>query len=295
MAQIIWRSLLAFSLAVTLSACQTTSVAPISEPAIDQFAVSELVFETYVADNQLDEAGQQLEVLKVDYPDDHRLLVLQHHLANAWLNNGQNALQNADLVAASTALMQAKRLMPQAPALTEGLRSALAEVQAQAALPVVETEVVTPPMKRPVPAKQTKSASVKKVETPALPVSSPTVLEPVTTETVVEPPAVVTPKSSSRKARIIDPDANQSTLPMPMLASRNDHQLGRLLDDVAVDVVRFRASVSIEVVDTRDFHWVATLLSARVKKLDGTFKPRLNEVIRSDGPAQLVITPNKAL
>ena len=82
---------------------------------------------------------------------------------------------------------------------------------------------------------------------------------------------------------------------MPMLASRNDHQLGRLLDDVASDVVRFRAAVSIEVADTRDFHWVATLLSARVKRLDASFKPRLQEVIRSDSPAQLVITPNKPL
>ena len=71
--------------------------------------------------------------------------------------------------------------------------------------------------------------------------------------------------------------------------------MGRLLDDVASDVVRFRAAVSIEVADTRDFHWVATLLSARVKKLDASFKPRLQEVIRSDSPAQLVITPNKSL
>ncbi len=77
-----------------------------------------------------------------------------------------------------------------------------------------------------------------------------------------------------------------------MLANRNNHQLGRLLDDVAADVVRFRAAVSIEVADTRDFHWVAALLSARVKKLDANFNPRLQEVIRSDEAAQLVITPN---
>ncbi len=76
-----------------------------------------------------------------------------------------------------------------------------------------------------------------------------------------------------------------------MLETRNNHQLGRLLDAVAADVVKFRATVAIEVADTRDFHWVAALLSARVNKLDSSFKPRLVEVIRSDGPAQLVITP----
>ena len=114
-------------------------------------------------------------------------------------------------------------------------------------------------------------------------------------EPKLEQAPLATTKPRSKKARIIDPLADSTTLPMPMLASRNDHQLGRLLDDVASDVVRFRAAVSIEVADTRDFHWVATLLSARVKKLDASFKPRLQEVIRSDSPAQLVITPNKSL
>ena len=100
---------------------------------------------------------------------------------------------------------------------------------------------------------------------------------------------------STLKARLLDVDAPYTVVPMPMLNARNNHQLGRLLDDVAADVVRFRAAVSIEVADTRDFHWVAALLSARVKKLDASFKPRLQEVIRSDTPAQLVITPNKLL
>ncbi len=297
MTQIIWRSLLALFLAMTLNACQT-AVSQISEPVIDEFAVSELVFETYVADNQLVVAGQQLEDLRIAYPEDERLPVLQQRLATAWLNNGQQALQNADLAAASTALMHAKRLLPQAPALTEGLRSALAEVQAQAVPAAVETVTVTPSVKRSVPVKRAKPALSKKaqvvVPAPPLPPSEPA-LEPVITEPEVEKTPVTPPKSSSKKARIIDPNADNTTLPMPMLVSRNDHQLGRLLDDVAVDVVRFRAAVSIEVADTRDFHWVATLLSTRVKKLDANFKPRLQEVIRSDGAAQLVITPNRSL
>ncbi|MDY0250260.1 MAG: hypothetical protein RBR45_09450 [Pseudomonas sp.] len=294
MTQMIWRSLLAFGFAMLLSACQT-AVTQISEPAIDEFAVSELVFETFVADNQLTVAGQQLEDLRVAYPDDERLAVLQQRLAAAWLSNGQQALQNADLVAASTALMQAKRLLPQAPALTEGLSNALAGVQAQAVPPAVETVVVTPAVKRSASVKR----PVKKVAATVMPVPTITSSESAVMPSVDEPerdkPPVVRPKSSSKKARIIDPNADNTALAMPMLANRNDHQLGRLLDDVAVDVVRFRASVSIEVADTRDFHWVATLLSARVKSLDANFKPRLQEVIRNDGLAQLVITPNKSL
>lgn len=294
MTQIIWRSLLAFSLAMALSACQAPAK-QISEPVIDQFAVSAQVFDTYVEGNQLVAAEQQLQTLGADYSDDERLPALQQRLAAAWLKNGQQALQNADVLAASTALMHAKRLMPQAPALTEGLSTALAEVQAQVVPPVVEQEIVKPVVKRPAAAKPAPRVPARKIATPIKTVPAVTVIEPTVVEPKLEQAPLATTKPRSKKARIIDPLADSTTLPMPMLASRNDHQLGRLLDDVASDVVRFRAAVSIEVADTRDFHWVATLLSARVKKLDASFKPRLQEVIRSDSPAQLVITPNKSL
>ncbi len=294
MTQIIWRSLLAFSLAMALSACQAPAK-QISEPVIDQFAVSAQVFDTYVEGNQLVAAEQQLQTLGADYSDDERLPALQQRLAAAWLKNGQQALQNADVLAASTALMHAKRLMPQAPALTEGLSTALAEVQAQVVLPVVEQEIVKPVVKRPAAAKPAPRVPARKIATPIKTAPAVTVIEPTVMEPKLEQAPLATTKPRSKKARIIDPLADSTTLPMPMLASRNDHQLGRLLDDVASDVVRFRAAVSIEVADTRDFHWVATLLSARVKKLDASFKPRLQEVIRSDSPAQLVITPNKSL
>lgn len=294
MTQIIWRSLLAFSLAMALSACQAPAK-QISEPVIDQFAVSAQVFDTYVEGNQLVAAEQQLQTLGADYSDDERLPALQQRLAAAWLKNGQQALQNADVLAASTALMHAKRLMPQAPALTEGLSTALAEVQAQVVPPVVEQEIVKPVVKPPTAAKPAPRVPARKIATPIKTAPAVTVIEPTVMEPKLEQAPLATTKPRSKKARIIDPLADSTTLPMPMLASRNDHQLGRLLDDVASDVVRFRAAVSIEVADTRDFHWVATLLSARVKKLDASFKPRLQEVIRSDSPAQLVITPNKSL
>lgn len=298
MTQTICRSLLALCFALVLSACQTQEP-QISEPAIDEFAVSMLVFDTYINDKQLLGADQQLQDLRANYPDDARLADLQQRLASAWLRQGQQALQNADVPAASTALMHAKRLMPEAPALTEGLSAALAEMQAEVAQPIAVAEVKTPPVKRPTAVKRVKPAPVKKVPAPApsktSTVPSESIQELVSVEPVIEPSPIKPSKPNSKKARMIDPQAESTTLLMPMLASRNDHQLGRFLDDVAIDVVRFRAAVSIEVADTRDFHWVATLLSTRVKKLDANFKPRLQEVIRSDSPAQLVITPNKQL
>ena len=58
------------------------------------------------------------------------LLLYSNALLVAWLQSGEQALQDADVDTASAALIQAKRLLPQAPALTEGLSAALAAVQA---------------------------------------------------------------------------------------------------------------------------------------------------------------------
>ena len=74
--------------------------------------------------------------------------------------------------------MHAKRLMPQAPALTEGLSTALAEVQAQAAPPVVEQEIVKPVVKRPAAVKPAPRVRARKIATPIKTVPAVTVIEP---------------------------------------------------------------------------------------------------------------------
>ena len=288
MSGFIGRSLLACSLIIILSACQST-LTQIDEPTIDQFAVAEQEFDTHLASKQLELAGQQFNDLRINHPDEPRIVILQQRLADAWLASGEQALQDGDVETASAALIQAKRLLPQAPALTEGLSAAITAAQ---------TPVIIEPVAKPqAPAKRAVTAK------PPAPIKPPVIsepepepeleLDPEQAEPETPPPAE--PKRTKIKARIIDANAEYSVIPMPMLSNRNDHQLGRLLDDVAVDVVRFRAAVSIEVADTLDFHWVAALLSARVKKTDANFKPRLQEVIRSEEPAQLVITPNKSL
>lgn len=281
MSGIIRRSFLVCSAVLLLTACQSLQQDS-SADQVDEFAVAEMQFATHLADQQLALAGQQLDQLSNTHAEDPRLLELQQRLANAWLAQGEQALQNADIEAASAALIQAKRLLPQAPALTEGLSAALSAAKK----PIEEQPAVIPaPVKQPpVQKKPVKPAEQEKPDEPSLEQAD---TEPDST--------VAPPPRRTIKARLIDANAAYSVIPMPMLDKRNNYQLGRLLDDVAVDVVRFRAAVSIEVADTRDFHWVAALLSARVKKIDGNFKPRLTEVIRSDTPAQLIITPSKTL
>ena len=283
MSRFLGRRLWALSVLIVLSACQNSTY-DVNEPAIDEFVEAELLFDTHLANQQLREAGQQLDALHHNDPDQPHLPDLQHRLANAWLAVGEQALQSDDIDTASAALIEAKRLLPQAPALTEGLTAALA---------AVNTTVEPPVVKLPVPVKPT---LVRKVTVPSKPIAAERV-EPaiIDTNANAEPVAVTQPLPTRRqgKARIIDVNAPSTSVPIPK--GRNDHQLGRLLDDVAADVVKFRASVSIEVADTRDFHWVAALLSARIKKLDANFKPRLHEVIHSIEPAQLIITPNTSL
>ncbi len=288
MSPLIGRSLVALSLFIVLSACQN-SAQKNQEPTIDEFAVAELVFNTHLAAQELEAAGQQLDALRESDPSEPRLDELQQRLATAWLVTGEQALKDADIDTASAALMQAKRLLPKAPALTQGLSTALAAVQE----PILEP--VTPPVQPSVVRKQPLPRLAPAAKKP---VKESVVAQPEAPEVVVEqsqPQELIEltpPVRSKLKARVLDLNAAHTTIALPMLANRNNHQLGRLLDAVAADVVRFRAAVSIEVADTRDFHWVAALLSARVKKLDANFNPRLQEVIRSDEAAQLVITPN---
>lgn len=278
MSGIFRRSFLVCSALLLLTACQSLQ----QGSSADQFAVAEKQFATHLADQQLTLAGQQLEELSSSHAEDPRFSELQQRLANAWLARGEQALHDADIEAASAALIQAKRLLPQAPALTKGLSAALSAAKK----PMEEQPAVAPaPVKQP-PA-QKKSVEPAKQGKPDEPNLQQTDTEPDTT--------VAPPPRRTIKARLIDANAASSVIPMPMLDKRNNYQLGRLLDDVAVDVVRFRAAVSIEVADTRDFHWVAALLSTRVKKIDGNFKPSLTEVIRSEQPAQLIITPSNSL
>lgn len=285
MSRFIRRSVLLCSVLVMLTACQNMTE-QVAEPQIDMLAVAELVFAKHLNANQLDLAGQQLANLRSNYPDEPRLADLQQRLAHAWLAAGEQALKEADVDTASAALIEAKRLLPQAPALTQGLDAALLAVQVpQAEASVTPSLVVSsrPVMRKPSEPKQ----PLVKAESTASVVQLEPEPEP---EPQMPQPA---PTPSKAKARIIDVNAPHTVVPLPMLATRNNHRLGRLLDAVAADVVKFRATVTVEVVDTRDFHWVAALLSARVHKLDSSFKPGLVEVIRQDGPARLVITPSK--
>ncbi len=80
-------------------------------------------FERLLAGGELPAAGLALERLRMQ--DDRQVEHFQRLLADAWLQRSQQALEAGDLNAATTALARARALLPQAPALTEGLDGAL--------------------------------------------------------------------------------------------------------------------------------------------------------------------------
>lgn len=99
--------------------------------------------------------------------------------------------------------------------------------------------------------------------------------------------------ATERPAWLIDPAAASSTVPLPMLDSRDNQALYRLLDAVAADVVNFRCSTRIQVRQASDYLWLAALLSARIKRLDPDFSPRLSQAIEPQQTPQLVLSPQR--
>jgi hypothetical protein len=91
-------------------------------------------------------------------------------------------------------------------------------------------------------------------------------------------------------AKLIDPAAESTTIALNLSDIK---QLRRQLDAIAADVVNYQCDVSIQAPRTEDYPWLKTLLSKRVKKLDGGFDLQIERQILHHIPAQMVLTPRK--
>lgn len=264
-------------LVLLLVGCQNTQQH--SVPPVDDLVIAFRQLDLSLAEERLDDARGQLSALQQRASRDTRLEQYQRQLAEAYMEQGREALQQGDLDRAAQALGQARSLMPQAPALSHDLnqaidsartaRQAAAEQQARNAAAKLDAE-------RQEQLRQQRLASERqaKATVAATPASQPT--------PVVE---------SQPKARLIDPSAATSTVAMPMLDNQDNENLRRLLDSVAADVVTFRCAVRIEVREAKDYPWVAALLSARIKKLDPGFSPQFSPVLKPDQEPRLVLSP----
>lgn len=267
---------------LVLAGCQSAPQ-PANLP-VDDLVSAFRQLDQSLANSDLSTAERQLQSLQQRAAGDTRLEYYQRQLSDAHLRQGQKALQAGDLDSATQALSRARGLMPQAPALTQGLDTAIAnareaaEQQRRAAAEAAAEAAARAETARLEQARQLRLAAERQaaaLQATALP-NAP----------VVEDPAPATPQ-----ARLIDPSAARSVIALPMLDSQDNARLRSLLDAVAADVVTFRCAVRIEVREAKDFPWVASLLNARIKRLDPTFSARLSHVVNPDKAPQLVVSP----
>ncbi len=259
--------------------------------ADDELPVDDLVralrnLDQSLSSGQLQQAESQLGSLKQLAPGDTRIEQYQRQLAENYLQQGQSALQKGDLNAATAALTHARNLLPQAPALTSGLDSAISNARANELASAEKARVAAQQA-------TAKEAATKAEQTRQLKLAAERQAALKKAAEQAASQALVAAAPVQPHAQLIKPDAANSSIALPMLDNQDNDALRTLLDSVASDVVNFNCAVSIEVRQGKDYPWVGALLSARVKKLNPDFKLQLQQVLNPQQAPQLVLTPKK--
>ncbi|WP_422910705.1 PA5502 family lipoprotein [Pseudomonas sp. MAC6] len=277
---------IALSLVLLLAGCQSAPQ-PANLP-VDDLVSAFRQLDQSLASGDLSNAESQLGSLQQRAAGDTRLEQYQRQLAEAHLQQGQKALQSGDLDNAAKALSRARSLMPQAPALTTGLDGAIAQAR--------EAELAAAEQRRRAAEQAAAQAEAARLEQARqLRLAAERQAAAIQATQLPNTPAVEAPAPVPAKpqARIIDPAAASSVVGMPMLDNQDNERLRSLLDGVAADIVTFRCAVRIEVREAKDFPWVASLLNARIKRLDPSFSPRMSQVIKPAQVPQLVLSPQR--
>ena len=269
------RCLSILALSLLLAACQSASQGPgaVTDELLGDFRL----LEQSLASGQLSEAESRFNALQLRASGDARLERYQRQLAEAYLRQGQTALQTGDLDRAAKALGQARQLMPQAPALTTGLGGAIAKVRqteleaADLASTAAEQAAAQAQAARCEQARQLHLAAERQAAAIKATDHAPTQLH----------------------AQPIDPTAPSSTIALPMLDNRDNQGLYRLLDAVAAEVVECRCTVAIQVRQAGDYLWLAPLLKARIERLEPDFSPAMSQLLEPEQTPRLLLSPQR--
>ncbi|MCY1289845.1 hypothetical protein D9M68_275990 [compost metagenome] len=266
----------AFSLLLT--ACQSAPPRLAELPA-DDLVVAFSQLEQSLNNGQLDQARSQLRDVQQRASNDTRVEHFQRRLADAYLLKGQAALQQGDLDSATQALGTARSLMPQAPALTTGLDSAIDQARSAEQQAAQARAAAAAQTKASEQAARLEQARLQREAAERRAAALQAQAAPAT----AEPPAP--------SAQLIDPAAKASVVPLPMLDSQDNEALRDLLDRVAADVVGFDCAVRVQVRQAKDYPWVASLLAARVKRLQPGYALRLVQDLKPEAAPRLVLSP----
>lgn len=264
------RSAAVAALAVLMVGCQSRQHSePTPAPAAEVAAPSaQEQFEASLAEGRLADAEAQFDALQQG-GDPAVVLQAQRRLSEAYLQEGQKALESGDLDKAAKSLGHARNLMPKAPALTTGLDGAIGKAR-EAELSAVEQ------------ARQAgEQAQAARQEQLRL------LRQAAEAQAAATRAADATPPTTP--AELIDPATRRSEISLPMLDSRDEAALFERLDAVAADVVTFDRSVHIQVRSAEDLRRVTSLLEARVMKRDPTFRLTLTHAVKPVQVPRLIL------
>lgn len=264
-------------LSLLLPGCQSSRPSQPYQAPMDSTVVAFQALEEALIAGRLDDAQSRLASLRQSRPSDTRVEQYQRQLVEAYLLQGQQALRSGDLDNATQALRSARQLMPQAPALTAGLDTAISQSRAA----------------QQADAAKAAQAAAARAESAAREAAQQLAAQRLQREEERRQAAAPEPTPPAPQARLIDPAALVSTVPLPMLDVSDDDALRSVLDRAAHDVVTFDCSVRVEVREAKDFPWVAALLSARVKKLDPGYRLRISQHLVVDQAPQLTLRPRR--
>jgi len=259
-----------------LAGCQSQGPDRVYNAPLDEGIAAMRDLERDLAEGRLEQAATQLQSLRQRYPGDTRLEGYNRQLADAYLARGKTALATGDLDQATQTLSRARSLLPGAPALTQGLDEAIA----QARLAQLEAAEAA--------RREAEEAASRAAETQRLARLREEQRQAAASAPVAEPQPVAAP---APRAQLIDPQAPNTSIALPMLDEQDRDALRQLLDAVASDVVTYNCAVRIQVRQAKDFPLVAALLSARVKRLDPAFNPSLIQSLAPDQEPRLILTP----
>jgi hypothetical protein len=282
------RHLALFLVSLLTSYASNVALAADDELPVDDSVTAFRNIEQSLNNGQLQQAESQLNGLKQRAAGDTRLEQYQRQIAETYLQQGQSALQKGDLNSASAALTRARGMLPQAPALTSGLDTAISTARASELASAEKTRLAAKEA-----AANAEQARQQKLAAERQAVQKKTAAAAASAAVAASVP-VVAVAPAKPQAQLIKVDAASSNIALPMLDDNDSDALRKLLDRVASDVVNFNCAVSIHVRQGKDYPWVAALLSARVKKLHPNFTLQLQQVLDPQQAPQLVLTPQKA-
>ncbi|SIP87932.1 hypothetical protein [Aquipseudomonas alcaligenes] len=296
----------------------------LGEARADYRTVDELVKDfnqvsAQIARGELQAAEAGLDTLRQRTANnDVRIGQYQRELASAYLQQGRQQLQAGDKAGAGVTLAKGERhLASTSPAFRQQYQVVVAESGSAmpAAAPVAATK--PQPAAKPAEAKAPEErredverrlreaeATIAKqeaerarqqqlaeekaaAEREAAQQAAAAQAKPAPAKVEEPQPAV----AAAPRARLIDPNAASSSVPLPMLDANDRDSLRDLLDQVAADVVAFDCAVRLEVRAAKDYPFVAALLTARIKKLDPGFSPQFSPVLKPDQEPRLVLSP----